>query len=172
MPQQSPIDLIQTAKIGVLAGAAGGLAEVAWISLYAVTGGVDAAQVARGVSAAFGAGAMAASAQAGIVIHMALAVLLGLALAFVWEILHHRFTQAFVALNEYVFFLAALTAVWFVNFFVALPLISPDFVGLLPYAISLISKLAFGLAAAATLRRSSAAGSRARPGVLQDRAVS
>jgi hypothetical protein len=153
--QQSRLDSIKTARVGVLAGAAGGLAEVAWISLYAVASGADAAQVARGVSAAFGAGALAASVQLGIIIHMALAIVLGVVLAFGW-----RSLRSFVGRNEYVFVLAALSVVWFVNFFITLPLISPAFVDLLPFEVSLTSKLLFGWAAALVLRRSSRASRR------------
>jgi hypothetical protein len=43
--------------------------------------------------------------------------------------------------------------------FVVLPAVSPTFVNLMPYSVSLISKLLFGLAAAETLRRYSYAGS-------------
>jgi hypothetical protein len=43
----------------------------------------------------------------------------------------------------------SLAAVWAINFFIVLPVISPGFVHLLPYAITLASKLAFGVAAAA-----------------------
>jgi hypothetical protein len=52
---------------------------------------------------------------------------------------------------------AALAIVWGFNFFVLLPLISPDFVHLVPYPVSLASKLLFGLAAAEVLRRAPAA---------------
>jgi hypothetical protein len=43
--------------------------------------------------------------------------------------------------------------VWAVNFFVVLPVINPQFVDLVPYAISLVSKVLFGVAAAGTLQR-------------------
>src|SRR5665811_2411426 len=68
-------------KYGMLAGAAGGLAEVAWVSLYvAVTGG-DAAILARGVTTAVGVTALlpAAPVAIGITVHMLLAVVLGVA---------------------------------------------------------------------------------------------
>ena len=42
----------------------------------------------------------------------------------------------------------ALVAVWAVNFFVVLPVVNPDFVTVVPYAASLISKTLFGVAAA------------------------
>ena len=49
--------------------------------------------------------------------------------------------------------LAALAGVWAINFFVVLPIVSPAFVHMVPYAVSLTSKLLFGVAAAAVLRR-------------------
>jgi hypothetical protein len=53
-----------------------------------------------------------------------------------------------------VFFVMPLSlgVVWAINFFVVLPVISPGFVHLLPLAVSLASKLAFGLAAAFACR--------------------
>jgi hypothetical protein len=48
--------------------------------------------------------------------------------------------------------LAALAGVWAVNFFVVLPLVSPAFVHIVPYAVSLTSKLLFGVAAAEIVR--------------------
>jgi hypothetical protein len=50
------------------------------------------------------------------------------------------------------FMLASLALVWAINFFVVLPIVNPGFAHLLPYAVTLASKLAFGVAAAAALR--------------------
>ena len=55
--------------------------------------------------------------------------------------------------NPYPFMLAALAGVSAVNFFVVLPIVSPSFIHLLPYAVSLTSKFLFGAAAAAIVRR-------------------
>ncbi len=43
---------------GILAGMAGGLAEVAWVSLYATATGGDPASLARGVTTAAGVSAL------------------------------------------------------------------------------------------------------------------
>jgi hypothetical protein len=166
VPKQSRLDIVDTAKLGVLAGTAGGLAEILWISFYAVLADADAAQVARGVSASFGAGTLAESVLAGIVIHMLLAVVLGIVLAFAWCALRARLQDAPVVVNEYTFVFAALTTVWFVNFFVVLPLISPAFVELLPYQVSLSSKLLFGWAAAMALRWAPSAATCKSPAAL------
>lgn len=137
---------------GVTAGMAGGLAEVLWVSLYATATGGDAATLARGVTTAAGVTSLlpAAPVAMGISVHMTLAVLLGLALASLAQTLSPRLQSAS---QLYALMLAALTAVWAFNFFIVLPVISPDFVHLVPYAVSLTSKLLFGLAAAETLRR-------------------
>jgi hypothetical protein len=46
----------------------------------------------------------------------------------------------------------ALLIVWAINFFVVLPFVSPGFVDVVPYAVSLLSKLLFGIAAAWTFQ--------------------
>jgi hypothetical protein len=143
---------IDTARYGVIAGAAGGLAEITWVTLYAGITGGNAAILARGVTTAVGVNALfpTASAAFGVAIHMTLAVLLGIALAFAWRaVSSHRSA----VVNPVSFALAALLGVWAFNFMVVLPIVSPAFVHAVPYAISLTSKLLFGLAAAMVLRR-------------------
>src|SRR5579864_6092449 len=109
---------LATIRTGVLAGAAGGLAEIAWVTLYAGVTGADPAVLARGVTSAAGVTALlpAAPAALGIGVHMALAVTLGVVLALGWQLL-----SANRPANPYPFMLAALAAVWAVNFFVVLP---------------------------------------------------
>ncbi|MFY9692652.1 MAG: hypothetical protein WA776_06770 [Xanthobacteraceae bacterium] len=138
-------------RTGVFAGAAGGLAEIAWVTLYAGVIGADPAVLARGVTTAAGVTALlpASPVALGIGVHMALAVMLGVVLSLGWQALSaNRRSLA----NPYPFMLAALAGVWAVNFFVVLPLISPDFVHLVPYAVSLTSKLLFGVATAEVVR--------------------
>lgn len=144
-------NISDTINYGVLAGAAGGLAEIAWVSLYASVSGGNAATLARGVTTAVGVSVLlpAAPVTVGIVVHMLLAILLGVALAGVWQAL----ARSSSVNSRYALSLAALVAVWVMNFFVVLPVISPEFVQLVPYAVSLMSKLLFGLAAAEILRR-------------------
>ena len=137
-------------RTGIFAGAAGGLAEIAWVSLYAGVTGVDPAVLARGVTTAAGVTALlpASPVALGIGVHIALAVMLGVVLAFTWQALAANRGVA----NPYPFMLAALAGVWAVNFFVVLPIVSPAFVHIVPYAVSLTSKLLFGLAAAEIVR--------------------
>jgi hypothetical protein len=143
---------LETIRNGVIAGAAGGLAEIAWVTLYAWMTGGDATILARGVTTAAGASALlpASPAGLGIAVHMTLAVMLGIVLAFAWR---GFFGERAGWTNPYPFVLTALSGVWAINFFVVLPIVSPAFIHIVPYGVSLTSKLVFGLAAAETLRR-------------------
>jgi hypothetical protein len=144
--------LVRTAKYGVWLGIAGGVAAVIWIAFYGSFAGGDATDVARAITATVGwilPGTLAAPIFNGIAIHMAAAVAIGVALVFAWRGLAAR-RPAWI--NEFVFMLGALAVVWAFNFFVVLPLIGPSFVDLVPYPVSLISKLLFGLAGAVVLR--------------------
>jgi hypothetical protein len=143
---------VEIARCGALAGAAGGLAEVLWIGLYAATTGADATEVARGVTSAVGFAMPAAAAELGVAIHMALAIALGVALAFGWRALSVGLSYAPGIVGQHTILTGALAAVWAVNFFIVLPWISPGFVELVPYHISLASKLLFGLAATLTFQ--------------------
>ena len=138
-------------KRAIVAGAAGGVAEIAWVSLYAAITGGDAALIARGVTTAVGVSAMlpTLAVGAGVAVHMVLAVLLGVPVVMLWQAMGKRFGLT----GGYAAVVAALGCVWMINFFVLLPMISPAFITMLPYAVSLTSKLLFGLSAAETLRR-------------------
>ena len=142
---------LEIVRLGIIAGAAGGLAEIAWVSAYSAFTGVDPAALARSVTTAAGVSALlpATPVALGIAVHMTLAVALGTALALVWQTAR---SSRIGANGPYPFMLAALAAVWAINFFVVLPIVSPAFIHMVPYAVSLTSKLLFGLAAAAVLQ--------------------
>ena len=148
----------QIAKVGALLGLAGGAAEIVWIAFYGSLAGSDAAEVARAVSVSVawlmpGIPLSVAPVISGIVVHMILAVGIGIALAAIWR----EFTaRRPVPINEYAFMVGALTIIWVFNFFVLLPLLSPAFVDIVPYPASLMSKVLFGLAGAIALRHGSA----------------
>jgi hypothetical protein len=151
---------------GVAAGVAGGVAEVLWISIYAAATGANAAVLARGVTTAAGVSDLlpAAPVAFGIIIHMTLAVALGIALALACRVFSAYWLER---AGLYAFVLAVLAGVWAINFFIVLPMISPDFVRLVPYAVSLLSKLLFGVAAAAVLQHHARQrGGRVKPGEL------
>jgi len=143
---------LETLRQGAIAGAAGGLAEIAWVTLYAAATGANPAALARGVTTATGMNALlpADPIALGVTVHMAIAVTLGITLSFVWQALSSRHTQT---ISLFPFTVAALAGVWTINFFVVLPIVSPAFIQLVPYSVSLISKLLFGLAAASVFRQ-------------------
>src|ERR1700683_4950080 len=89
-----PKTVLETTRHGVVAGAAGGLAEIAWVTLYAGATSADPATFASGVTTAAGLSALfpAAPVAVGVTVHMALAVTLGIGLSFGWRALSsHRF---------------------------------------------------------------------------------
>jgi hypothetical protein len=153
-PQISRVDSMKSstsvsiAGHGIAAGAAGGIAEIIWILVFALATGTDAATLARGVTTAVGANLLFSgnSVASGVAIHMILAVTLGTALAFAWSSVSQRWPT-----SPYAVGLVALAVVWTINFLIILPLLSPDFVQIVPYPVSMTSKLLFGLTAAAVL---------------------
>jgi hypothetical protein len=152
----------QTGLLGGVAGAAGGVAEILWVVFYGAVVGNDTAEVARSITAVVNAALpishlIDAPVASGLAIHMLAAVVLGIALAFIWSA---QWLRKFAVGNEFTLLPAVLAIIWAFNFFVILPLISPYFADLhrsfteiLPYPVSLFSKLLFGLAAAAVLKR-------------------
>lgn len=143
--------LFETLRTGVIAGAFGGLAEIAWVTLYGGITGVDPAVLARGVTTAAGVSALlpASPVALGIGVHMMLAVALGMVLALAWRALCAARPGL---INPYPLMLAAFAGIWAINFFVVLPVVSPQFVHMVPYAVSLASKLLFGATAAEVFR--------------------
>jgi len=133
--------------VGTLAGLAGGLIEIGWIALYQHAAGHSAATVARGVTQSLlpGLASTPAGVPMGLAIHMALAVALGIVIAVAVPRMAPRLAGTPL---EPITVVAALVAVWAVNFFIVLPVINPAFVTLVPYGASLVSKILFGFAAA------------------------
>ncbi len=137
-------------KLGAFAGLAGGAAEIGWILLYSGLSNVDRSSIAQGVTATFSTSVAMSSAgvSLGVLIHMVIAILLGIAIA----LLSRKFLpDVRSALLEPCFVIAGLMGVWALNFYLLLPVINPDFVHLLPLEASLASKVLFGLAAALVL---------------------
>lgn len=133
-----------------LAGLAGGVIEIAWITLYSSVTATSAADVARQV-AATALPVTAGSEMApvlGIGIHLVLSI--ALAAGFV-AILFGPIARRFGATGIFISGLTTLSAVWAVNFFILLPLLNPGFPLLMPYAVTFISKLLFGAAMSGVL---------------------
>lgn len=151
MSKLKSLRVAETFGVGALAGTVGGLAEIGWIALYGAATGTPTEPIARAVVTSL-IPALAASpwsAWLGIAIHLGLAIALGLGLAFTIRFLARRDVSG---QSEFGLVILALAAVWAVNFLIALPRINPGFVHLLPYSVTLLSKLLFGLSAAAVFR--------------------
>ena len=112
--------------IGSLAGIAGGLAEIVWIWTYAVLTNSDASLVARSVTDTVGSGQSISPVLSGVGIHMGLAAVLGVAVAFALR----SNSDGLHGFKLYGAVTAALATVWVVNFFIVLPLINPQFADL------------------------------------------
>ena len=131
----------------VIAGVAGGAAEIVWISLYSFYSPVSAMEVTRQISITI----IPATVNTyyapilGAFIHL----LLSIVLAFVFAItillpLSGRYGKTGIFLGS----LITLAIVWKINFFIVLPLINVSFISLMPFYVTLISKLLFGMAMA------------------------
>ena len=133
------------ARLVLLAGAAGGLAEIIWVSLYAAATPLVGLDVAREVTASvFGPGAVGSFSSAiGILIHFLLSFAIAAAFSLtLWQPVRHRFGRNGVVACA----LAVLAGIWSMNFFVVLPVVNPNFIELMPLTVTLTSKLLFGLA--------------------------
>ncbi len=134
----------------LLAGLSGGSAEALWIMIYSVFTPLSGSVVAREVTASLFPALAAGSSGVwlGIVIHMALAVALGFAFAYViWKPL----VRARGPLATLVVSALTLATVWTVNFFLVLPVLNPLFITLMPYPVTFASKMLFALALAGVL---------------------
>lgn len=138
---------------GLLAGLAGGTAEILWIGLVAPATGQDGAAISRGVTETVlpWLAEPALALAVGIAIHMGLAVLLGLAIAFALRAALPARLHG--SLAEFGTVVLVLVGVWGFNFFVALPALNPHFLDLVPYWTAFVSKALFGVAAAMVILR-------------------
>ncbi|HEY1933846.1 MAG TPA: hypothetical protein VGG99_17670 [Acetobacteraceae bacterium] len=141
----------RTLRLGALAGLAGAAAEVAWVAGYGAVTGTPVAAVARGVVAAMlpQLAGLPFAPAIGIALHMLLAIGLGIAVVAAFRAPVLRSVGGW---SQSVLVVLALGAVWSFNFLVVLPRLDPDFLVLLPVVVTLVSKLLFGVGAAAVLR--------------------
>jgi len=130
---------------GILIGVVGGIAEIAVVCSFTALSGGNAATVARGIAYVVGLDGM--SAGEGVAVHMGLAAMLGVALLTVLRMMPLWATAG----HALPFMLFSLAMVWVINFFVVLPAMGSGFTYLLPNAVTLASKLSFGLTAAIVL---------------------
>lgn len=134
----------------LFAGLCGGLAEVIWVQIYATLTGHSSMEVARQVTASVlpDMTDAAAAPGLGLIIHFALSLLVALGYSiFVWKpFLQQRGPAAAIAVAA-----GVLASIWAMNFLLILPIVNAEFVALLPYTVSLGSKILFGLAMATVL---------------------
>ena len=150
MSREQMSDVAKPWRAVFLAGLAGGMAEVIWVAGYSAVSGGDGWQVAREVSAAISPAwaGLDAAPVIGLGIHFLLSVLLaGAFMITLWApYLRCRGVVAVLIAGP-----IALAGVWAMNFLVVLPVVHPAFVQLLPYPVSLGSKILFGLAMSVAL---------------------
>jgi len=131
-------------KTILLAGAAGGTVEVVWVWLFCTVAPLQSSLVAEEIARSFFPQMAGISAvTAGVVIHYILALLIaGVAAMTLFRMLGRKSKLRNVVAASVV----ALVAIWATNFFVVLPVLNPVFVTLMPYAVTLTSKIGFGIA--------------------------
>ena len=134
----------------MLAGLAGGLAEILWISMYSAATHAAGWEISRQITASV-IPALAGSAIApvlGVVMHLVLSIILAFLCCKVFiDPVARRLGQAVILPASMV----VLGGVWVINFLVILPVINPAFVTLLPFLVTLASKLLFGWTMGAVL---------------------
>jgi hypothetical protein len=141
----------------ILAGLAGGLAEMIWIMFYSAVTPLSTVEVARQITVTalpFAAHGQLAPAL-GIGIHLVLSIVL--AAGFV-GVLYDPLARRFGPRGIFFSGVTVLTVIWAVNFFVLLPVLNPAFPLLMPYAITLISKMLFGAAMSGVLVKTTKTG--------------
>ncbi len=129
----------------ILAGMVGGVMEIGWISIYSSISSVSALNVARQISATI-LPYTAASYYApvlGIFIHLVLSLILAI---FFYVIILKPTVRRYGTLGIMLSSLMTLGIVWAINFLIVLPMLNPSFISLMPYIVTLISKLLFGAA--------------------------
>lgn len=129
----------------ILAGMVGGIMEIIWISVYSSISSISATNIARQISATV----LPHTADSyyapmlGLFIHLVLSLILAVLFsAIILKPAVRRYGSLGIMLSSFM----ALGFVWAINFFIVLPIINLSFVALMPYVVTLISKLLFGVA--------------------------
>ena len=145
MKGQHSISSTNTLAIIILAGLAGGLAEIIWIGAISSSMTFSATAVAREITASIFPSLRdsAYSPLIGIGIHLVLSIILATAYIFV---IKHLAIYRFGLTVNLIAGVLTLVAVWLINFLVILPLLNPLFIALVSYGPSLISKIFFAVA--------------------------
>ncbi len=128
----------------ILAGLAGGMTEIIWISIYSYFSSTNAIDISRQISVTvlpFTADSYFAP-MFGIFIHLVLSLILAISFtAIILKPAMIQFGTTGVMLSSFM----TLGIVWAINFLVVLPILNPSFTLLMPVIVTLISKLLFGV---------------------------
>jgi hypothetical protein len=136
----------------MLAGLSGGLSEIFWIGIYSAVTHVSGLEISRQITATIIPAwtNISFAPMLGVVIHLVLSIVLAFFCCQVFiEPLGRRFGLAVVMPGSVVI----LAGVWLINFLVLLPVINPAFTTLLPFLVTLASKMLFGLVMGAIVTR-------------------
>ncbi len=129
----------------LLAGLAGGIAEVFWVTVWSAITPLQLSVVAREITRTVypGMAAAPAAAEIGLIIHLLISVAIGVAFVWVFGIyLARHYGGAGILAGS----VTLLVLIWTINFLVVLPVLNPVFVTLMPSAVTLGSKTLFGIA--------------------------
>jgi len=135
---------------GLLAGLAGGIVEVLWVMAWSAVTPLQATAVAREVTRTVlpGMAETSSATEIGLIIHLAISLALGV--IFMWTF-GKRLARYYGGAGILAGSVTLLILIWTINFMVVLPALNPDFVTLMPSAVTLGSKILFGLAMATVL---------------------
>lgn len=134
-------------KGGVVGGLAGGLAEIVFMGAYCLASGKSGASILSLITFTFSDRGFAfgpLGASAGVLIHFALSVLIGVLFSIAMFLIDNN-TDKESATRTVVSGAILLTGIWAFNFFILLPNINPEFVALVPAKVAFFSKFLFGL---------------------------
>ena len=126
-----------------IAGLAAGFAEVVWVMFYGALTSVDSRRVAREVTATVypGLAAEPIAPYAGMALHFALSIAIAWVFYLVLASLFIGPRRSQVLLVS----VCGLAGIWAMNFFWILPSLNPAMADVVPKALSLVSKLSFGI---------------------------
>jgi hypothetical protein len=135
------------------AGLAGGMAEVLGVLAYSAVTPLSAVEVARQVTTSVvpQAATSAAAPALGLAIHFGLSLLL--AYGFVATLAYAGGAGASSRSQLVTTAVLALMGVWALNFLVLLPLVNLHFTTLMPFSVTLLSKVFFGAVMGGVLAR-------------------
>lgn len=122
----------------VIAGVAGGIAEIAWMYIYSINNQLTLKDIANEISATLNI--HTSNYLIGLCIHMTLSALIGIGYG---KLIFQRMSKhniSLVALGA----MLLVFSIWLVNFKVILPMVNIQMKNIVPEYISLISKMLFG----------------------------